>query len=253
MIHRDEPSSLTCNGCGLADAPTGPTVGSIATLRVRVEHGRAALDRMGRVLKPATRFRIGDPLLRVMTWRAKGLSTRAAQAVLVAGLAWLATAGSMLVWVWLAINLICGFADSSINRWLLQRRQARSTLTIACVSYGVCILAYLSLIGVLLADPTPARIAEIGLLLCASCLNNAMMSAGSPLATGVLVGPPTALLMASPMMARLAGMQIGLADSLLLGVAGGIFTAFIVRLAASIDAEGAGSASGPRRTGPSAP
>jgi signal transduction histidine kinase/ActR/RegA family two-component response regulator len=46
------------------------------------------------------------------------------------------------------------------------------------------------------------------------------------------------VLIACPMLARLAGVPIALADSLMLSVCGGIYVVFIVRLAGNIDAEG---------------
>ena len=47
------------------------------------------------------------------------------------------------------------------------------------------------------------HLAEAVLVLCAVCLNNAMMCCGSRLATAVLVTPPAALLIFGPFLARL--------------------------------------------------
>ena len=192
---------------------------------------------MSRLFRPVLRYRITDPMQRVLAWRTKSLPARAGQAALVAALAWFAT-GSATIWIWLGATITMTLADTFVSKRLLSAAH-RATAAKACLSHMLSLMVFLSVVGILLSNPSPARVAEIGLLMCAICLNNAMMSGGSVLATGVLVGPPAAILIACPFLARMAGISIAFGDSLMLSICGGVYVVFIVRLAGNIDAEGA--------------
>jgi len=178
-----------------------------------------------------------EPFHRALAWRRSGVWVRGAQATVIAVLAWFAT-GDEKVAAWLATTLIIGAIDGHLCGRLLADLESRWLMAAACVAQALSATSFAALAFLLLDSPSPIRLAATGLVLCAACLNNAMMSCGSRRATALLVGPASALLVLSPFLARYFGAQISFADTLLLAVGGAGYTIFIVRLAAAANAEG---------------
>jgi CheY-like chemotaxis protein len=175
------------------------------------------------------------PFERTLGWRAHGAWKRGGQAVLIALLTWTAT-GNERVAAWLATTIILGAVDARLSAWLLGRRKTRKAIALISVSHALSALSFASIAFLLLRPTSSAHLAEVVLVLCATCLNNAMMSRGSRLATAMLVSPASALLVIGPLLAPIAGYDLTFADTLLLALAGGAFTIFIIRMAAAFDA-----------------
>ncbi len=189
------------------------------------------------LFRPAVRYGVYDPLTRVLAWRAYGLPARCIQALIIGCFAAVATKDP-LVLLWLAVALAVGIADAGLSRRLLNGPRARAETALACASHLVSSLTFLGVIGILLRDPDVTRLTEAQLLLCAFCLNNAMMCCGSGLGTALMVGPAGAVLVGGPLFARLAGMPIADEHLAVLSGAGLVYLLFIIRLAATIGAEG---------------
>jgi len=178
-----------------------------------------------------------EPFHRALAWRQSGVWVRGAQATFIAVLAWFAT-GDERVAAWLAATIIMGAIDGQLCRRLLGDLESRWLMVAACVGQALSAVSFASLAFLLLNSPSPIRLAETGLVLCAACLNNAMMACGSRRATALLVSPASILLVLSPLLARYFGAQISLTDTLLLSLGGAGYTIFIVRMAAGANAEG---------------
>jgi signal transduction histidine kinase/ActR/RegA family two-component response regulator len=151
-------------------------------------------------------------------------------------LAWVATRDEKLA-VWLAATIILGAVDGRLCGRLLADLQSRWLMAAACAGQFLSATSFAALTLLLLNSPSPIRLAGTTLVLCAACLNNAMMACGSRRATALLVGPASILLILSPFVARYFGVQISVADSLLLALGGAGYTVFIVRLVAGANAE----------------
>jgi signal transduction histidine kinase/ActR/RegA family two-component response regulator len=178
-----------------------------------------------------------DPFERALAWSARSLWTRNALATLIAGLSWLGAAHH-LVLAWLVVTLILGAIDSRLSAWLLRRARTWWAMAVVSASH-LATAASFAAIAPLLAQPaSPIHLAEAVLVLCAVCLNNAMMCCGSRLATLTLVTPGALLLIAGPFLAGFAGYRIATADLPLMAFAGGAFIIFIVRMAGTFYARG---------------
>jgi signal transduction histidine kinase/CheY-like chemotaxis protein len=186
---------------------------------------------------PASGAAAPRPFDRALAWRATGAWTRGALSVLVALLAWVATRND-LVAAWLAATLVLGAIDARLSGWLLGRPRTRNAVVLVGIGHALSATSFSSVGLLLITPPTPAHLGEAVLVLCAFCLNGAMMSRGSRVATAMLVGPGAAMLILGPFAARLFGYDIALADALILSFFGTAFTVFIVRMAASFAAEG---------------
>ena len=171
-----------------------------------------------------------DPFERVLAWRVRGFWTRTAQAGLVAGLSWM---GSNHGWVvaWFALAVAMSSVERQLSLSLLGR--ARTPVQSAAMSAAQALSSTsFALVALLLSNPpTPTHLAEAVLVLCAVCLNNAMMCYGSRRATIALVAPSMTMLVAGPALAWLLGFAISLTDVTVMAVAGVIFTVFILRMA----------------------
>ncbi|THD61022.1 ATP-binding protein [Phenylobacterium sp.] len=178
-----------------------------------------------------------DPFERALAWRARSVWTRNAQATMVAGLSWLGAAHH-LVLAWLAVTLAMSVADSRLSGWLLRR--PRTWRAVALVSAGhLATAASFAAVALLLVQPaSPIHLAEAVLVLCAVCLNNAMMCCGSRLATATLVSPGAVMLIVGPFLAGFAGYRIAATDIPLMAFAGVAFIVFIVRMAGTFYARG---------------
>ncbi|MBW8813135.1 MAG: response regulator [Caulobacterales bacterium] len=177
-----------------------------------------------------------DAFKRVVRARTKGISLRAGQVVVVAGLCWIAT-HDPLVGLWLVVALCVRMIEEAAAAWLPSRLGwARAAPWIAAGQL-LTTLSFLTIAAVPLRTPDVIRLAEAVMLLCAVALGNAMQSSGSRLATAATVGPASLLLVAAPVWVGLAGRGLSLGDMLLLALGGLVFTTFIVRLAARLHAE----------------
>ncbi len=181
--------------------------------------------------------RILDPFERTLSWRARGVWTRALQASLAAGLVWLTT-GGQLVGLWLTAMLLVIAVDSLVSRQSLGKPRTRTGVVLIAAVFALSAATFSLIAPLLLSAPSPLRLAETVLFLCAVSLNNAMMSCGSRAATAALVGPASLTLILSPILARLFGYPMPTVDVVTLAVAGAIFSVFIVRLAGAISVEG---------------
>ena len=188
-------------------------------------------------LLPAVPIAPSDPFERALAWRACSLRTRILQTALVATLAWLG-GEHQFVATWAAVTLICGLIDSRLSQWLLHRPRTRAGVALVAASYALSAVSFAASAFILAQPPTPMHLAEAVLVLCAASLNNAMMCCGSRLATVVLVGPASIMLLAGPTLARQVGYQVSTTDTLLMAVATLVFTVFILRMASAFYARG---------------
>ena len=180
--------------------------------------------------------RTADPLDRVLTWRARGVWTRGAQAVLVAVLTYFATNDERAA-LWLAVTLVIGAIDSRLCACIRRRPRTRSAVAVACVSQAAASVSFAAIAALLLSKATPASLAEAMLVLCATCLNQAMMARGSRLSLLCLVTPSATLLVAAPVISEVFGYGMEAIDALMLSLAGVAFAGFIIRMAARFNAE----------------
>ena len=175
-----------------------------------------------------------DTFRRVVSRRRRRLCVRSPHGALIAGLAWIAT-GDVLTLGWLALTLFCGFIETLAGSRYVS---GRGSLRVAAAAQGLAACSFVAVALVLLRQPEPVRLAEAMLLLCAVTLGNAVQASGSRAARWALVGPPAALLIASPLWVGLARGGVPVADTILIAVAGVAFTAFSVRLSAAMHGEG---------------
>jgi len=188
-------------------------------------------------LLPAVPVAPSDPFDRAMVWRASNLWPRTFQVLLVAGLSWFG-GEHRLVAIWAAATLIFGLIDSRLSQWQLRRRRTRVSVALVAASYVLSGVSFAASAMILAQPPTPMRLAEAVLVLCAASLNNAMMCCGSRLATIVLVAPASMMLMVGPILARQVGYQVATTDILLMATATVVFTVFILRMAGAFYARG---------------
>ena len=192
---------------------------------------------MTSALLPVIPLTPGDPFERALVWRARNLWPRTLQVTLVAMLCWLG-GDHRFVALWAAATMISGAVDSRLSQWLLHRSRTKKAVALVAASYGISAASFAACALVLSRPPTPGHLAEAVLVLCAACLNNAMMCYGSRLATLVLVTPASATLIAGPVLARLAGYPVAVSDMPLMAIASVVFTVFIVRMASAFHARG---------------
>ncbi len=185
---------------------------------------------------PVRRPALSQPLRRVLSWRVSGLKTRAAQSLLVATLVFLATRNPLIL-VWFVATLLAGLVDCWLSGRLLKRPDDRRLLAATYVSLAVSATCFASVGLLLLEYASPVRIAEVGVVLCATCLNVSMMTQGARLATVILVGPASTLLVLAPVVAGLFGYTPPIGDAVLIGLTGIAYIVFIFRLAAKLNAE----------------
>jgi signal transduction histidine kinase/ActR/RegA family two-component response regulator len=181
--------------------------------------------------------RILDPFERTLAWRARDAWIRCLQASLVALLTWLST-GSRLAVLWLAVMLLVAALDRRISRHFLGKARTRTAVVATTAVFTLSATSFALVAPVLLSSPSPIRLAEAVLFLGAVSLNNALMSCGSRATMIALVGPASATLILTPILARLFGLAIPMTDVVGLAVAGAFFSVFIVRLADVVAAEG---------------
>jgi signal transduction histidine kinase/CheY-like chemotaxis protein len=174
-----------------------------------------------------------DAFERALTWRARSFWSRGAWAMLIAVLSWIG-GNHTPVAIWFVVTILLSALNSRLSAWLLHRPRTAAAVALTAASQ-VAAAGSFAFVGILLSIPaTPVHLAEAMLVLCAASLNNAMMCSGSRPTTVTLVGPSAALLIAGPLVARLAGYPIGLVDVALMAAAGAAYTGFVVRMAGTI-------------------
>ena len=175
--------------------------------------------------------------VRVIRWRGEKLVERLGQALVVGALAWMVTR-SLVVPIWIGAFTALAVADWLLNRRLLKRMNDRllfaATFFVLGLSSGVFSLVSM----ILLAHRSMVGLTGSVLLLCAICLNNAVMTRGSRLATGVVVGSSAAMIIACPLVAKLLGYDLSLGEALILSVAAVAYVVFLAILVATLNKEG---------------
>jgi CheY-like chemotaxis protein len=174
---------------------------------------------------------------RVIRWRFEGYWSRLGQGAFMVLLAWPAT-NSILVPIWFAASLAVFSLDATLFRRLhadMQNRRLRGqALTVMALSTTL----FASMGPILVAHRSPISLAAGMLFLCASNLNNAVMTRGWTLATRISVGGSAVImLLTTPLAALWAGYGMGVvyAGALELGVLG--YIVFIAMLVAILNRE----------------
>ncbi len=180
---------------------------------------------------------VDDGLSHVLRRRVRSVKFRTAQAVLIAGMCWQAT-GDGLVLAWLAVALAMRIAESLGKDVLLARVGDPGARRWILTFLAFNALTFATISVVLLRHPDPIRLAEVGALLCAISLGNALQASGSRAATLALVGPAALGLCLSPLWVCFAGGGLPLNATMVLAVGGVAYSIFIVHISASLHRDG---------------
>src|SRR4051812_9646483 len=113
--------------------------------------------------------RIRDPYERSLVWRARGIWTRVAQASLIGVLVWLAT-GSRLALAWWGASVTAAAIDSRICAHFAGRPRTRTSTLVTFSGQAAAAAGFSAVALVLLWTPSPIRLAEAVLVLCAVSL-----------------------------------------------------------------------------------
>jgi signal transduction histidine kinase/AmiR/NasT family two-component response regulator len=174
---------------------------------------------------------------RVIRWRSEKLAGRLGQALVVGVLTWL-LARQPLVPLWLAAATLLAVADSLLNRALLKRMNDRLLFVAAFAGMGLSAALFAAISLVLLAERTTVGLTGAMLILCAICLNNAVMTRGSRLASAVVVGSPALMIIACPLLAIPLGYSLNLSQALILSFGGVGYVVFLGILVTTLNREG---------------
>src|SRR5579864_7021409 len=151
---------------------------------------------------------------RVIAWRSANLWARLGQAIVLAGLTWLAT-DSVLAPGWLV-----GIVGLIVLEAALFRRAARtgrrSDRVVALVALAASTACFAAIVLVLLAHRSPVALPGAGLILCGINLNNTVMMRGWPLASRIATAPSSLLLLGIPLVAWGMGYPLGGMDAFVL-------------------------------------
>jgi len=177
-----------------------------------------------------------EHFFRVARRRMRGERIRAIEGALIGALGWLATQDPRVA-LWLAAVLATGLVESWLSRRALAAPEPAKHRLSVMAGQALSATVFSGIAVVLLATPSPLRLAEACFVLCAVALNNAMKSSGSRLSMVALAPPPAAALILAPLWVGFAGGGLPLSDTLLLALAGIAYTAFIVRLSGAMAAE----------------
>jgi signal transduction histidine kinase len=170
----------------------------------------------------------------VLVWRAERLRVRVAQAVVVAALAWTAV-GFAWTGVWLAATLAIAVIDRAMCRRLLARPGDRGALRLVCCSLVLSASTFSSIAFPLVAQRSHAAVAEAALILCAVNLNNAVMTRASRLASVLILGPSSVVLVVMPLIAVAVGHHnLTWSEVALLQVGATGYLVFLARLASTL-------------------
>jgi signal transduction histidine kinase/CheY-like chemotaxis protein len=170
---------------------------------------------------------------RVLRWRIDGLPTRIAQAVLIAGLCWMANR-QPIVAPWLVVAIATGLVDARLSKALYQNPGDRHLGALTGVGRVVSATAFALVMIIFGLSPQRGAIACALLVGCATILNNALMSRGSRAFAVTLVGPSALIMMATPVAAFLSAQTLSANTTglLVIGVVG--YVVFIGRLAETL-------------------
>jgi signal transduction histidine kinase/ActR/RegA family two-component response regulator len=174
-----------------------------------------------------------DALYRVLRRRFGSVKFRTVQAVLIAGLCWQAT-GDPLVIAWFGVALALRVAEGLSKTAVLAHAGDPVARRWIVAGLAFNALSFAAIAVVLLRHPDPMRLAEVGVLMCAISLGNALQAAGSRAATFAMVGPASVSLCVSPLWVYFAGGGLPINATLLLAVGGIAYSSFILHISASL-------------------
>ena len=173
---------------------------------------------------------------RVLRWRISGLPTRIGQAILIAGLCWLAN-GQWLVAPWLAAAIVTGLIDARLSKAAYDHPGDNRLDMLARVGRVVSATAFALVMFIFAISLQRGSLACALLVGCATVLNNALMSRGSRPFAITLVGPSALVLITTPIVAYLSGRQIDANITTLLVIGVVAYVVFIARLAETLHKE----------------
>ena len=176
--------------------------------------------------------------VRVIRWRSEKLAGRLGQALVVGVLTWLGTNHAAVVPLWLASATALSVIDSLLNRSLLKCMNDRLLFIATFAVMGVSAAGFASVSLILLSQHTMVGLSGAFLILCAICLNNAVMTRGSRLSTAVVVGAPAAMIIVCPLIAIPMGYGLSLSEALILSTGAVGYVVFLAILVATLNREG---------------
>ena len=174
---------------------------------------------------------------RVVRWRYEGYWARMVQGAFMAGLAWPATRSPWIP-VWFLSVVAIYSVDAALFRRLYRDRFSVGRRRLALASLAVSSTLFASIGLIVVAYRTPISLAGGLVILCASGLNNAIMTRGWNAATRIAVGASAlTMALATPFAVFGAGYQLGPTNMIVLelGVVG--YIVFIGMLIAILDRE----------------
>ena len=171
---------------------------------------------------------------RVVRRRASTLRFRTAQVALVAALVWLATGDTIGTAAWFVVTLAVRVVEGLASGPLLARVGLARARPWILAGQLVSTVSFCAIAAVLLREPSPTRLAEASVLLCAIALGNALQTSGSRAATIAMVGPASAALSLAPLWVGFVGSGLPLNDTLLLAAGGVFYTVFISLISSSL-------------------
>ena len=174
---------------------------------------------------------------RVVRWRFEGYRPRLIQGAFMALLAW-PVSHSVWALVWFAAVAAMYSVDAALFRRLHRDMASALRRRLALASMGLSSALFASIGLVLIAHPNPISLAGGLVFLCASGLNNAVMTRGWTAATRISVGVSAVTMAAiTPLAAIAYGYRLGLTNALVLelGVLG--YIVFLGMLIAILDRE----------------
>ena len=174
---------------------------------------------------------------RVVRWRFEGYRARLVQGGFVAGLAWPVTHS---VWILLWFLCVVGIysVDAALFRRLHQNMASVSRRRLALASLTVSSALFAGVGPILVAHRNPISLAAGLVFLCASGLNNAIMTRGWNAATRISVGISTVIMaLTTPFAVLAAGYPLGVTNTVVMeiGVVG--YIVFIGMLIAILNRE----------------
>jgi signal transduction histidine kinase/ActR/RegA family two-component response regulator len=174
---------------------------------------------------------------RVIRWRFEGYPLRICQGLFVVALGWPLT-HSILVPAWFMASTLLFGVDAALFRRLSRRMDERwlwrAALSVMCVS----VFLFAAIGPIMASSRSTVNLAGGMLLLCASCLNNAVMMRGWRFATWVGVGGSAlVMILTTPMAVLLFGYSMSLLQAAILEMGAIAYVIFIGMLVAMLDRE----------------
>jgi signal transduction histidine kinase/CheY-like chemotaxis protein len=174
---------------------------------------------------------------RFFAWRVKGVWLRAGQDVLVGGLVWFMT-GRPLALAWVAAILALGLIDAAISKRQLSRTDRSLSPMLALLFTGLTSSVFASIACVLILVPKAGYLSGALLILCATNLNNAIMSRGTQRGTAVAVAPSCIMAVAAPLLSVAFGYGLDLKSLAVLECGVVAYVIFTALLASTLGREG---------------